>query len=176
MDDLTALNHAKRPRSIAAGPYGHPFHPILVTIPIGAWIASLVFDLIALFVADPGPYVLGAQVLIVIGIIGALLAAIFGFIDFTGIASDTPAKRTALIHLSLNLTVVVLYLVNYFVRAGADHDAVSVVGLVLSIIALIMLSVSGYLGGKLAYTYGVRVAEEDTQIEGFADHAHGRGR
>jgi uncharacterized membrane protein len=172
VDDLTALNHAKRPRSIAAGPYGHPFHPILITIPIGAWIASLVFDVIALFVADPGPYVLGAQVLIVIGIIGALLAAVFGFIDFTGIAADTPAKRTALIHLSLNLAVVVLYLVNYFVRAGAGHDAVSVVGLVLSIIALIMLSVSGYLGGKLAYTFGVRVAQEDTQVEGFAEHGH----
>jgi uncharacterized membrane protein len=176
VNDLTALNEAKRPRSIAAGPYGHPFHPILITIPIGAWIASLVFDLIALFVSDPAPYVLGAQVLIVIGIIGALLAAIFGFIDFTGIASGTPAKRTALIHLSLNLAVVVLYLVNYFVRAGADRDAVSVVGLVLSIIALIMLSVSGYLGGKLAYTFGVRVAEEDTQVEGFADHGRSHSR
>jgi len=174
VDDHTALNRAKRPRSVAAGPYGHPFHPILITIPIGAWISSLVFDLIALFVDDPEPYVLGAQVLIVIGIIGALLAAIFGFIDFTGIASNTPAKRTALIHLSLNLTVVVLYLVNYFVRAGSDHDSVNVVGLVLSIIALIMLSVSGYLGGKLAYTYGVRVAEEETQAEGFVDHGRKR--
>ena len=176
MDDTTPLYRAKHPRTPLAGPYGHPFHPILITIPIGAWIASLVFDLIALFVDDPGPYVLGAQVLIAIGIIGALLAAIFGFIDFTGIASGTPAKRTALIHLSLNLAVVVLYVVNYFVRAGSDHDAVNVVGLVLSIIALAMLSVSGYLGGKLAYTYGVRVAEEETQVDGFAEHGRSHSR
>jgi uncharacterized membrane protein len=111
--------------------------------------------------------VLGAQVLIAIGVIGGLLAAVFGLLDFTVIAPGTPAKRTALLHLTLNVTLVVLYAVNYFVRAAAQHDTVSIVGLVLSIIGLIILSVSGYLGGKLAYHYGVRVAEEDTQAEGF---------
>ncbi len=35
----------KEPVSIVAGTYGHPIHPILVTIPIGAWISSLVFDI-----------------------------------------------------------------------------------------------------------------------------------
>ena len=160
-------SRSKRPRSIIAGPYGHPFHPILVTIPIGAWIASLVFDLIAFAVDDPSPYVLGAQVLIAIGLIGALLAAVFGFIDFTGIAAGTVAKRTALIHLTLNLTLVVLYAVNYFIRAASDHDAVNIVGFVLSIVGLAVLGVSGWLGGKLAYHFGVRVAKEETQAEGF---------
>jgi uncharacterized membrane protein len=167
VDDLTPLERAKRPRTALAGPYGHPFHPILVTVPIGAWISSFVFDLIGLLVGDPAPYVLGAQVLIAIGVIGGLIAAVFGLLDFTVIARGTPAKRTALLHLTLNVTLVVLYTVNYFIRAAAEHDAVSTVGLVLSIIGLIILSVSGYLGGKLAYHYGVRVAEEDTQSEGF---------
>jgi hypothetical protein len=39
------VEEAKEPATPAAGPYGHPFHPILVTVPIGAWIASVVFDL-----------------------------------------------------------------------------------------------------------------------------------
>jgi uncharacterized membrane protein len=165
--DNSPLLRAKQPRTALAGPYGHPFHPILVAIPIGTWVASLVFDIIGLAVDDPSPFALGAQVLIAIGVIGALLAAIFGFIDFTGIASGTPAKRTAVIHLSLNLAAVVLFAVNYFVRAASDHDAVSIVGLVLSIIGLVAIGFSGWLGGKLAYHYGVRVAAEETQAEGF---------
>ncbi|HKH08307.1 MAG TPA: DUF2231 domain-containing protein [Agromyces sp.] len=167
MDDYTPLDRAKHPRTAIAGPYGHPFHPILVTIPIGAWVASLVFDIIAFAVDDPSPYVLGAQVLIAIGLIGALLAAIFGFLDYSVIPPGTVAKRTALIHMTLNLTLVALYAVNYFVRAGSDHDAVSVVGFVLSIVGLAVLGVSGWLGGKLAYHFGVRVAKEETQAEGF---------
>lgn len=167
MTDNSPLLRAKRPRTPLAGPYGHPFHPILVTIPIGTWIASLVFDLIGFGVADPSPFTLGAQVLIAIGVIGALLAAVFGFIDFTGIVQGTPAKRTAVMHLSLNLGAVVLFAVNFFVRAASDHTSVSVIGLALTIIGLIGIAVSGWLGGKLAYHYGVRVAAEDTQAEGF---------
>lgn len=167
MDDFTRLHLAKHPRTVLAGPYGHPFHPILVSIPIGTWIASLVFDVIGLTQADPTPFPLGAQVLIAIGVIGALLAAVFGFLDFSVIAARTPAKRTAVIHMTLNLTITVLFAVNYFVRAPSDHHEVSVIGLVLSLIGLAMLGVSGWLGGKLAYRYGVRVAEESTQAEGF---------
>ena len=167
MTDTSPLLRAKRPRTLLAGPYGHPFHPTLVTIPIGTWIASFVFDIIGFAVGDPSPWALGAQVLILIGVIGAVLAAIFGLIDFTGIASGTPAKRTAVTHLSLNLAAVVLFLVNYIVRAASDHQQVNVVGFVLTIVGLIGIAISGWLGGKLAYHYGVRVAAEDTQAEGF---------
>ncbi|MDQ0577288.1 DUF2231 domain-containing protein [Agromyces albus] len=167
MDDFTRLHLAKHPRTVLAGPYGHPFHPILVTIPIGTWIASVVFDGIGLIVDDPTPFALGAQVLIAIGVIGALVAAVFGFLDFSVIPARTPAKRTAVIHMTLNLTATVLFAVNYFVRAASDHDEVSVVGLVLTVIGLAIIGVSGWLGGKLAYYYGVRVAEERTQAEGF---------
>ena len=167
MTDNSPLLRAKRPRTALAGPYGHPFHPILVTIPIGTWVASLVFDIIGYASADPTPWTLGAQVLILIGVIGAVLAAIFGLIDFTGIASGTPAKRTGLTHLALNLTAVVLFLVNFIVRAASDHQQVNTVGFVLTIIGLIGVAISGWLGGKLAYHYGVRVAAEDTQAEGF---------
>jgi uncharacterized membrane protein len=165
--DNSPLLRAKRPRTALAGPYGHPFHPILVTIPIGTWVASLVFDIIGYAAADPTPWELGAQVLILIGVIGAVLAAIFGLIDFTGIAAGTPAKRTAVTHLILNLTAVVLFLVNYIVRVASDHQHVNTVGFVLTIIGLIGIAISGWLGGKLAYHYGVRVAAEDTQAEGF---------
>lgn len=168
MDSSTApQDRAKRPRSIVAGPYGHPFHPILVTIPIGTWVASFVFDIIGLAAEDPTPYVVASNVLILIGLIGAVLAAIMGLLDLSLLARGTPARRTALIHMSLNLTVVVLFLISLLVRWGQGDDDVSVVGFILSIVALALLGVSGWLGGKLAYHYGVRVADERTQAEGF---------
>jgi uncharacterized membrane protein len=168
VDDRTSPHlRAKRPLNALAGPYGHPFHPILVTIPIGAWTASLVFDIIGLFAEDQKPYAVGAQVLIAIGVIGALLAALWGFMDYRQLAAGTPARRTATIHMILNLAAVVLFAINWFVRAGSDHDDISIAGMVLTIIGLAAIGVSGWLGGKLAYHYGVRVAAEDTQREGF---------
>lgn len=167
MERRTSMDRAKQPRSILAGPYGHPFHPILVTIPIGTWVASIVFDVIAFVADDPTPYVVGANVLILIGIVGALVAAVFGFLDYSQLARGTAARKTATIHMALNLGVTVLFVVNLLVRRSADDDEVSLVGFVLSLVGLAALGVSGWLGGKLAYHYGVRVADERTQAEGF---------
>lgn len=163
----SARDRAKKPRTALAGPYGHPFHPILVTIPIGAWTASLVFDLIGIFVDDPTPYVVGARVLIVVGLVGAVLAAVWGFLDYLQLERGTPAQRTGLVHMLLNLAAMALFAVNLIVRFAGDDDDVSVAGLILTIVALLALSLSGWLGGKLAYTYGVRVADEQKQTEGF---------
>ncbi|NLP85746.1 DUF2231 domain-containing protein [Microbacterium sp. CFH 90308] len=167
MSETTPQHRAKRPRSAIAGPYGHPFHPILVTIPIGTWAASLVFDIIALASDDPAPFVVGARVLILIGIVGAVLAAAIGLVDYAQLARGTAARKTATVHMALNLGVTVLFLVNLLLRWSADDDEVSIVGFILSIVALGALGVSGWLGGKLAYHYGVRVADERTQAEGF---------
>jgi uncharacterized membrane protein len=159
---------AKHPKSPVAGPYGHPFHPVLVTIPIGAWVASVVFDIVAL--TDPGQepaFVTGARWLIGIGIIGAVLAAVFGLMDLLAIPRATKAFRTGLTHMTLNLIAVVLFAADFAVRARRDTEDVSVAGFVLSLIALAILGASGWLGGKLAYRYGVRVASEETQAEGF---------
>jgi len=162
---------SKKPVSAAlAGPYGHPFHPILVTVPIGAWVASLVFDLASRFVGEPAFLTQGSEWLIAVGVLGALAAAMLGFLDMFAIPTGTRAYRTALIHMSLNLTVTVAYAGGFWWRYGvnAHSDAVSIGQIVLSVLSLGTLAVSGYLGGKLAYRYGVRVADEDTQAEGFA--------
>lgn len=166
----SGLHQAKRPVSaLLAGPYGHPFHPILVTVPIGAWIASLVFDIGSRLVADPGFLSRGSVWLIAIGVVGALVAAVVGFLDLIAIPTGSRAFRTALLHMSLNLLVTVAYVVNFFWRlAGYGEPGPVAVGpLVLSVVSLAVLAVSGYLGGKLAYHYGVRVAAESTQAEGY---------
>jgi uncharacterized membrane protein len=168
---------AKRPVSaVLAGPYGHPFHPILVTVPIGAWVSSLVFDIGSRIVGEPGFLARGSVWLIAIGVIGALAAALIGTLDLLAIPAGTPAFRTGLTHMSLNLVVTAAYVAGFFWRRAADSGPgpVGAGPLVLSAAALVVLGASGYLGGKLAYRYGVRVAAESTQAEGFRSAAQHR--
>jgi uncharacterized membrane protein len=172
--DRRAQSHAaKEPKTPIAGPYGHPFHPILVTVPIGAFVCSLLFDIFSR-TRDEGRMFLvdGAYWLIGIGIVAGLVAAVFGFLDWLAIPRGTPASTTGLTHMTLNVIVLGLYAVNFAWRAG-DHlelDKTRWGQLALSAVALMILAVSGWLGGKLAYRFGVRVADDETQSEGFARH------
>ena len=169
--DVSArAHHAKAPLTPIAGPYGHPFHPILVTVPIGAWVSSVVFDIASLANADGAPTLVDASFwLIGIGIVGAAVAAVFGLMDFLAIPRHTRARTSGLAHLGLNLVVVALYVVNWFWRLG-DHATateVEVGQLVLSIVALALLGVSGWIGGMLTYRFGVRVVDETEQAAGY---------
>jgi uncharacterized membrane protein len=166
MSDQTQLP-AKRPAFGAAGPYGHPFHPLLVTLPIGAWVCSLIFDIVARAGHSEASFSRGAYWLIGIGIIGAILAALFGLMDLLGIERGTRAFKTGLTHMGLNVVVLVLFIVDFAIRASKDHNDPSSAGLVITIIALVLLGASGWLGGMLAYTFGVRVADETHQAEGY---------
>lgn len=167
MDTNTALHQAKRPRTILAGPYGHPFHAMAITVPIGAWTASILFDIIAFFSREPESFIVGALWLIGIGIVGALIAAVFGLMDLQTLAEGSKARRIALGHMTLNTVGIVLFAVSFFIRLGADYEAVSVAGFIVSLIAFGLVGFSGYLGGELAYHYGVRVADETTQADGY---------
>jgi uncharacterized membrane protein len=162
-----AMQQAKRPRSPAAGPYGHPFHPVLVTVPIGAWVAALIFDIVAVSGSEGEVFGEGAYWLILIGIVGALVAAVFGLMDLMGIPRGTRAFKTGITHMGLNLTVVALFVINYLIRLGQGYEEVTALQLILTIVGLAILGASGWLGGMLAYHYGVRVADETTQAEGY---------
>jgi uncharacterized membrane protein len=163
-------NQAKEPVSaLLAGPYGHPFHPMLVTVPIGAWLASFVFDVASHLVATPNFLAMGSTWLIAIGVIGALVAALVGFLDLFAIPVGTTAFRTGVLHMAVNLVVTAAYAGNFLWRLPDYHrpDPVGAGPLALSVVSLLCLGVGGYLGGKLAFRYGVRVAMETTQAEGY---------
>ena len=169
-------NQAKEPVVAAlAGPYGHPFHPMLVTVPIGAWVCSVVFDVAARFSGQPQPLADGARWLIGIGVLAALAAAAVGFLDFFAIPTGTPAHRVAVAHMLLNLATTVAFAGNFLWRLHATLGT-TLGPLVLSVASLAALGVSGALGGKLAYRYGVRVAAETVQAEGFQSPRSSRPR
>ena len=164
---------AKHPTSaMLTGPYGHPVHPILVTVPIGAWVASLVFDIASRLVTDPGFLVQGSTWLIGLGVLGAVAAALVGSLDLFGIPTGTRAFRLGLVHMALNLVVTTAYAVNFGWRQYGDGQPGPVAAgmIALSAASMIALAVSGYLGGELTFRYGVRVADETTQASGFTSH------
>src|SRR6266480_61574 len=133
-------------------PLRHPLHPMLVHFPIGLFILSLLLDLASLaFPSVPG-LVRDSFYAILLGVITALIAAVPGFVDYTDIRSDHPGKRTATAHLTLNLIVVALYGINLGVRSSTLDEFKTPAGpLILSLVGIALLSVSGYLGGRLVY-------------------------
>ena len=139
---------------------GHPIHPMLVSIPIGLWIFSLVCDFIAMGSGAPATWATASFYAMVGGIIGALAAALPGLVDLLSLR-DTPVRPTALKHMGLNLTIVALYVINAWIRKDQASAAPGGAPLLLSLVAIAMLLVSGWLGGKMVYEAGVAVHTED---------------
>lgn len=166
-DPQQLMSGAKKPISVLSGPEGHPFHPILVTVPIGAWVASLIFDLIARQAGSPEAFARGSYWLIGIGVVAAFVAAVFGLLDLLAIPRGTRAWRVGITHMTLNLAVVGLFTVSWVIRLVGDYAVVPVWLIVYSGAVLVVLGVSGWLGGMLAYRYGVRVVSEDRQADGY---------
>ena len=135
----------------------HPMHAMFVVFPIGLWIFSLVCDLVFLYGGNSSLWRDMAFYTMAGGWIGALAAALPGFIDYLAMSTGA-AKRTATAHMTLNLLVVILYGVNLWMRsAGA---AVGGWPVVLSVFAVLVLAVSGWLGGELVYVHGVGVVQK----------------
>ena len=163
------MSGAKQPIALLAGGHGHPVHPALVAIPIGSWVCSLVFDIASRFVDDGSGAAHAAWWLLAIGVIGAVIAAMAGFLDFFVIPPTTRVWCFAVLHLSLVLLATVLFAIDWLGRR-ADPSPVGGTPagyLVLSVVGLLVLLAGGYLGGELAYRFGVRVSDEATQAAGY---------
>jgi uncharacterized membrane protein len=154
----------RTPASIAK----HPIHPMLVPIPIGLWIFSLVCDLVFMFGGGGDNWQIVAFYTMVGGVVGGLIAAIPGLIDMLSLPAGP--KKTAIAHMVINLTIVALYVVNIVVRLANPDNLELAVG--LSVVAVVLLGVSGWLGGKMVYELRVAVdtGEEPAHLKvGSAD-------
>ncbi len=134
----------------------HPFHPMLIALPVGLWIFSLACDII--YLASKNPAWSDAAFFAACGgIIGALLAAIPGFIDWLSITDDK-TKSTGTRHMIFNLSIVVLYIINIIIRANSPNAHVG--PFILSIIGVLALTYSGWLGWDMVYEHGMGVGLE----------------
>jgi len=154
-------------------PLRHPVHPMLVHFPIGLFILSLLLDLASLAFPSVPNLVRDSFYAMLVGIITALFAAVPGFVDYTDIRSDHPAKRTATAHMTLNLLVVALYGINLGVRSSMLADSkIPLLPLILSLVGTALLSASGYLGGRLVYDDGIGVGRHKRRSPTPEDTLH----
>jgi uncharacterized membrane protein len=129
----------------------HPVHAMLVTLPIGLWVFSLVSDIVYASTGD-GRWETTAYFTLGGGIIGALLAAVPGLLDFVGL-HEPRERRVGLMHMILNLAIVALQAINFWLRT--QESTRPSIPMSLSIIAVAALFVSGWLGGQLVHVLGV---------------------
>jgi uncharacterized membrane protein len=126
---------------------------MLVPIPIGLFVFSLVADIAArMGFGEPWPavalYCMGG------GIVGALLAALPGLVDLLSM-TDERVKKIGLSHMAAMLVVVTLYVVNFALRwRGEPIDGTP---FALSVIAILFLLGAGWLGGHMVFVHGVAV-------------------
>ncbi|HEU5382524.1 MAG TPA: DUF2231 domain-containing protein [Ktedonobacteraceae bacterium] len=136
---------------------GHPIHPMLIVFPLGLLATSLIFDLIH-GITDNGFFSVVAFWMISAGIIGALLAAIFGLLDWLAIPAGTRAKQIGLWHGGGNVLVVVLFVVSWLIRLNAQSSP-NVFAYILSVIGVLLALFTGWLGGELVDRLGVGIDE-----------------
>lgn len=147
-------------RAFAAGPMrgakdflngtwlGHPLHPVLTDIPLGAWSAALVFD--ALTAAGVANLDRAARASVAFGAVGAVGAALTGLADWTDTGKEQ--RRIGLVHAGLNSAALGLQVVSLIGRGRGRPGAK-----VLSLVAFATASTAAYLGGQLVYRLGTQV-------------------
>src|SRR3989440_6956532 len=146
---------------------------MLVHFPIGFLVLSFLLDLVSLTFPEVPNLVRGSFYAMLLGIVTALLAAVPGFVDYSDIRRDHPGKTTATRHMTLNLMVVAIYGINLWIRSSTLSDPkISLLPLLLSIIGIGLLSVSGYLGGRLVYDEGIAVGRHKRRTPTPQDTLH----
>jgi len=128
---------------------GHPIHPMLIVFPLGLLTVGAIFDIVYASTHN-GRWADVSFWMITSGIIGGLIAAVFGVIDWFGIPEGTRAKYIGLIHGLSNVAVVILFIVSWFMR-WQDPAAPTTTAIILEWVGIIIALFAGWLGGELVY-------------------------
>jgi uncharacterized membrane protein len=149
---------------------GHPIHPMLIPYPIALWTLSFVTDVIFYFVRNDSLKLI-SKFLLAAGCLGALAAAVPGLIDFLGLR-DRQVKTIARWHAIINVLALVIFATSLYLRMRAGAPMVNYrlqIPFLLSLVGVGLITISGWLGGELAYKHGVGVTpQHDTREEEVA--------
>jgi uncharacterized membrane protein len=138
---------------------GHPIHPMIIPFPIALWVFSLVADLVYLWRGNPVWRDWIAFYTLLAGIIGAALAAVFGIIDWLSI-KDREVKKIADWHARLNVIALLIFAASFYLRTTSGAGLVGgsyTIPVLLSVVGVILITVSGWLGGEMVFRHGVAV-------------------
>ena len=136
--------------------FGHPIHQMLIVFPLGLLAISVIFDILYFSLGDVD-FATTSYYTMAAGIIGALLAAVFGAADWFSIPANTRAKSVGLLHGAGNIVVTLLFLASWYLRRPAIvPDKTS---FTLSVIGVLLALFTAWLGGELVNRLGVGVDE-----------------
>lgn len=154
---LPGSDFIDRERSVRAKAtlLGHPVHSMLIVFPLGLLSVAAIFDIIYVS-AQNGQWADVSYWMIAAGIIGGLIAAVFGFVDWLAIPEGTRAKYIGLIHGISNFVVVLLFIVSWFMRRP-NPTGPPMTAIVLGWIGIGIALFAGWLGGELVYRLNVGV-------------------
>ncbi|RZU72678.1 nitrite reductase/ring-hydroxylating ferredoxin subunit [Micromonospora kangleipakensis] len=138
---------------------GHPLHPAMVQVPVGAWISAAVVDLL------PGQR-RAATALVGLGTASAVPAALAGLNDWASLTRDQ--RRVGLVHAASNAVGVALYAGSLAARLNGRHG----LGRALAYLGLSAASTGAYLGGHLAYKQGAQVTQSVSELHLISDGWH----
>ena len=136
--------------------FGHPVHPMLIVFPLGLLATAVIFDILYLVFGN-SLLPTASYYMIAAGILGGLLAAIFGFIDWLALPNATRAKNLGLWHGLGNVVIVGLFAVSWFLRGNNLDFVPDSLALTLSFAGTVLALITGWIGGELVYRLGVGV-------------------
>lgn len=147
----------------------HPIHPMLIPFPVALWTFSCMCDLVYILRFGDDLWNDMAFFSMAGGVIGALLAAVPGYLDYRSLEGPT-VQRIARWHMAMNLFIVVLFAINWWLRLGGQAGDILPFG--LSVIGLAMLGISSWLGGELVYVHGIAVESQVPVAGGMKGRGH----
>lgn len=150
---------------------GHPIHPMLIVYPLGLLSTAVLFDLAYLLTGNADLSTFSFWALLA-GVVGGLLAAAFGLIDWLGIPKDTRARKVGLLHGTGNLVVVLLFGASFLARVNDPSYLPDVLPLILALAGGAIALVTAWLGGELVYRLRMGV-DDDAHLD--ASSSLGRG-
>jgi uncharacterized membrane protein len=149
---------------------GHPAHPILVAFPLGLFSTAVIFDIVYLITNRSG-FPLAAAYAIAAGVIGGLVAAVFGLVDWLAVPGGTRAKRIGTFHGLGNVVVVVLFAASWLLRSHAGGWTPTGLAMLCSFVGIVISGVTGWLGGELVDRLGVGV-DDDANLDAPSSLSH----
>jgi uncharacterized membrane protein len=135
---------------------GHPIHPMLIVFPLGLLVTSLIFDIVYLITKNSsfGPV---SFWMIAAGVVGGLVAALFGLLDWLNVPAGTRAKSVGLWHGLGNVVVVAFFALSWFLRRGNPANVPGTTALIFSLLGVGLGTVTAWLGGEMVDRLGVGV-------------------
>ena len=136
--------------------FGHPVHPMLVVFPLGLLATAVIFDILYL-IFNNSRLPTASYYMIVAGVLGGLLAAIFGFVDWLALPNGSRAKNIGVLHGLGNVLIVGLFATSWFLRSNNVDFVPDSLALTLSFAGVALALITGWIGGELVYRLGVGV-------------------